>query len=206
MINILRKLNQDKDRCLLIGRNALNFCLEECKEHGALFTTMDYDIVCPDLETAQECQIILKKEGFTQDSATFRSSFGELDVLIADPDFSQGILGEYYNVPSLRSLWDTREHNDGIISPNPDKLILNKLLYTRENEGKDNETIAIYLKLRPEKFDILLKTIDEHPIQEERDKMLFSLYISVTNVNEEQKLKVQAILLSDLEKNRSENK
>ena|GEM_PF-5385848 len=96
-------------------------------------------------------------------------------------------------------MWDTRERNDGIISSNPDKLILNKLLHTRENEGKDNETVAIYLKLRPEKFDIFLKIIDEHPIQDERDRMLFSLYMSVANVNEEQKLKVQAVLLSDLE-------
>ena len=199
MLDILRRLNHDKDRCLLIGRNALNFCLAEFGKHGVMFTTADYDIVCPDLETAMECRDILEKEGFYQDKTTFRSSFGELDILIADPEFPQSVLGEYYNVPSLRPLWNTREHKRGILSPDPDKLILNKLLYSRGNEGKDSETIAIYLSLRPEKFNTLLKTINEHPAPDEREKMLLSLYSSVADVNEEQKIKIEAILLSDLE-------
>ena len=199
MLDILRKLNHDKDRCMLIGRNALNFRLAEFLEYGLMFATADYDIVCPDLKTASECCNILKEEGFTQDNATFKSSLGELDILIADPEFPQSITGEYYNVPSLRPLWNARERDDGVLSPDPDKLILNKLLYSRDNEGKDNETIAIYLGLRPERFDTLLKTIDEHPEPDERDRMLFSLYISVAGVNEEQKAKLETLLLSDAE-------
>ena len=199
MLDILRKLNHDKDRCLLIGRNALNFRLAEFLEHGVMLATADYDVVCPDLETARECRSILEAEGFYQDKATFRSSFGELDILIADPEFPQSVLGDYYNIPSLRPLWDIRERKDGILSPDPDKLILNKLLYSRENEGKDSETIAIYLGLRPEKFETLLKTIVEHPTPDEREKMLFSLYASVAGISEEHKIKIEAILLSDLE-------
>ena len=199
MLDILRKLNHDKDRCMLIGRNALNFRLAEFLEYGAMFATADYDVVCPDLETARECCDILKKEGFTQDYATFKSSLGELDILIADPEIPQSVTGEYYNAPSLRPLWNARERNGGILSPDPDKLILNKLLYSRDNEGKDNETIAIYLGLRPERFDALLKTIGEHPVPDEKDRMLFSLYTSVAGVNEEQKNKVETLLLSDAE-------
>ena len=205
MIEIIRKLNYGKDRCMLIGRNALNFRLAEFLEYGVMFATADYDVVCPDLETANECRNVLKEEGFFQDNATFRSSFGELDILIADPNFPQTVLGEYYNVPSLRPLWDARENKDGILSPDPDKLILNKLLYSRENEGKDNETIVIYLSLRPEKFDALLKIINDHPSPDERDRMLYSLYTSVADVNEEQRIKVEAVLLSDLENSRSED-
>jgi hypothetical protein len=178
--------------------------LAEFLEDGVMFATADYDVVCPDLETANECRNILKEEGFYQDKATFRSSLGELDILIADPEYPQSVMGEYYNVPSLRPIWNTRERKDGIISPDPDKLILNKLLYARENDGKDCETIAIYFGLRPEKFDTLLKTINEHPVSDERDKMLFSLYMSVACVSEEQKVKVEAIILSDLENSSSE--
>jgi hypothetical protein len=183
---------------MLIGRNALNFSLTEFLEFGMSFATADYDIVCPDLETAKECGNILIEEGFIQDNATFISSFGELDILIADTEFPQSVLQQFYNVPSLRSLWDARMHKDGILFPDPDKLILNKLLFSRDNDGKDNETVAIYLGLRPEKFDALLKVIDEHLATDERDKMLFSLYTSVSEINEEQKIKVEAILLQDI--------
>ena len=71
MLDILRKLNHDKDRCLLIGRNALNFHMADFQEDYMPFSTTDYDIVCPDLKTARECRNILIKEGFEKNIATF---------------------------------------------------------------------------------------------------------------------------------------
>jgi hypothetical protein len=74
--------------------------LAEFFEHGMMFATADYDVVCTDLVTADECRSILMEEGFSQDCATFKSSFGELDILIADPNFPQSVIGDYYNEPS----------------------------------------------------------------------------------------------------------
>jgi hypothetical protein len=199
MLDVLRELNRDKDRCMLIGRNALNFLLENDFQNDMLFRTTDYDLVCPDFKTAQECRQILNNAEFQEESATFRSSKGELDILLADPEYPQSVIERYYNVPSLRPLWNARERQDGVLVPDPDKLIMNKLLYARDNEGKDNETIALYFGLRPERFDTILKTITEHYVPEERDRMLFSLYESVAEVSEEQKIKVETILLSDVE-------
>ena len=198
MIDILKKLNEGKDRCVLIGRNALN--MTEPHKGEAMFHTLDYDVVCPDLQTARECQVILEKEGFLKESATFKGSNGEeLDVLLADPQYPQSVVGEYYNIPSLRPLWDERENNNGVLVPDTEKLIMHKLLYARENEGKDSQTIGIYFQLNPEKFDAFLEKIDKHSVLEERDRMLFALYEGVAD-DKGQRDKIERFIASEIEK------
>jgi hypothetical protein len=130
MINILKKLNKDKDRCALIGRNALNMSFSNKSEVINPFFTTDYDIVCPDLKTARECAEILRQSGFVNEGATFvENKRGELDILIADTEYPQGVIAGYYNVPSLRPLWDSRIRENGILVPDNETLIMNKLLF-----------------------------------------------------------------------------
>ena len=102
MLEILRHLNADKDRCVLIGRNALNFLLSEHLKTEQIFATMDYDIICPDLSIAKECQMMLEGMGYVKkgESATFEGKHGELDILISNPQYPQGILGNFYNPKS----------------------------------------------------------------------------------------------------------
>jgi hypothetical protein len=169
MLDVLKKLNQDKERCVLIGRNALNLHLAGGSfPSKRIFSTMDYDVLCPNLKIVLECQEILVALGFTKSGGTFRGKLGELDILIADTEHPEGITGEYYNIPSLRPLWDARKRlENGILSPGDERLILDKLLNARENEGKDTETIAVYFALKPEKFEPILKMIDEHNVPQE---------------------------------------
>ena len=198
MIEILKLLNNDKDRCVLIGRNSFNLTNKKIPVKGVnAYETTDYDIICPNLQTAKECQEILIKQNFTQDHATYTHPLkGELDIVLADPDLPSQVIGDFYNIPSLNTLWETRENVNGVLVANTDNLILNKLLYTRDNEGKDVETISIYLKTNPEKFEHLLEAVSTHKNLDEREKMLYSLYFSISNTKglEIQKLAIEKIL------------
>jgi hypothetical protein len=199
VIEILRKLNEDKDRCALIGRNGLNLSFSNKSEVKNPFYTVDYDIVCPDLKTANECSEILKQSGFTNDGATFTDiGNGELDILIADPDYPEGVVAEYYNVPSLRPLWNARELVNGILVPDNEIIIMNKLLYARENDGKDLKTIGVYFTLKPDKLEPFIEKIKKHDVSEERETMLYSLYASMAD-KEDTKKKIERVLLSEIE-------
>jgi hypothetical protein len=199
MLDVLKKLNRDKDRCALIGRNALNLHLAGGGfPSKKIFSTMDFDVLCPDAKTALECQEMLVESGFTKNGATFTGKSGELDILIADTEYPEGVIGEYYNIPSLRPLWDARERRrNGILSPSDERLILDKLLNFRENEGKDIETVGVYFALKPEKFEPFLKIIDGHTLPEEREKMLFSLY-QIVSGDEKRRTAIENIMLSDI--------
>jgi hypothetical protein len=199
MIDILKKLNEDKDRCALIGRNALNMSFSYKSEVINPFYTIDYDIVCPDLKTADECAVILRLSGFINDGATFaEGQNGELDILIADPEYLQGVVAEYYNVPSLRPLWDSRIRENGILVPDSETLIMNKLLYARENDGKDLNTIAVYFTLEPNRLESFIEKIKKHEDTDERETMLYSLYASMSD-KEDVRKKLEKIILSDME-------
>ncbi|MDR1580078.1 MAG: hypothetical protein LBS35_06950 [Synergistaceae bacterium] len=199
MIDILKKLNEDKDRCALIGRNALNISFSRKSEAINPFYTTDYDIVCPDLKTATECAEILRQSGFVHDGATFtESKNGELDILIADPECPQGVIAEYYNVPSLRPLWDSRVRENGILVPDDETLIMNKLLYARENEGKDLKTVAVYFTLEPDRLESFIEKIKNHEEPDERETMLYSLYASMAD-KEDVRKKLEKIILSEIE-------
>lgn len=179
MLTILRLLNEKKDRATLIGRNAFNLLLASSEE-SSLFRTADYDVLCPDLQTADECRLLLEREGFRKQGGTFSGGAGELDILVADPNFPEGVLGgEYYNIPTLRPLWDAREQRDGVLCPGVEALLLDKLLHMRENEGKDTETVGIYFALRPDAFPAFLAIVEAHGVPEERDAMLCALYEAV---------------------------
>jgi hypothetical protein len=200
VIDILKKLNEDKDRCALIGRSGLNLSLSCKSEVINPFYTVDYDIVCPDLETAKECSEILRQFGFSSDGATFTEARnGELDILIADPEYPEGIVAEYYNVPSLRPLWDARERVNGILVPDTETLIMNKLLYARENDGKDLNTVAVYFALEPDKLEPFIERIQKHDVPDERETMLYSLYASMVD-KEDAKKKIERVLLSEIER------
>jgi hypothetical protein len=178
VIDILKKLNEGKDRCVLIGRNGLNQSFAGRKAKP--FLTSDFDVVCPDLETAKECAEMLGQLGFVSNGATFADGkIGELDILISEPAYPEGILDGFYNVPSLRTLWEARKRKDGILVPEAETLIMNKLLYARENEGKDLQTIAIYFELEPSRLEPLIEKIKGHDVSEERQAMLYSLYASM---------------------------
>jgi rubrerythrin len=199
MIDILKKLNKDKDRCALIGRNALNMSFSHKPESINPFYTTDYDIVCPDLKMAQECSEILRQSGFVNDGATFaESKRGELDILIADPEYPRGVIAEYYNVPSLRPLWDSRVRENGIPVSDNETLIMNKLLYARENDGKDLKTVAIYFTLEPDRLEPFIERIKNHDERDERETMLYSLYASMAD-KEDVKKKIEEIILSEIE-------
>ncbi|MDR1322548.1 MAG: hypothetical protein LBK56_14195 [Gracilibacteraceae bacterium] len=196
MFDILKKLNQDKDRCVLIGRNALNLHMPDGSH--TLFSTVDFDALCPDIKTTLECQELLLKLGCTKTGATFTSEFGELDVLVADIEYQEGVVCGYYNIPSLRPLWDARKkYENGILIPKEEALILDKLLNARENEGKDVETISIYLSLNPEKFESILEAINSSNKIDDRDKMLFSLYQAI-HKNEKYRMLVESIMSRSL--------
>jgi hypothetical protein len=198
MIDILKKMNEDKDRCALIGRNALNMSFSHKTEVINPFYTTDYDIVCPDLKTARECSEILRQSGFVNDGATFtESNRGEVDILIADPEYSQGVIAEYYNVPSLRPLWDSRVRKNGILFPDDETLIMNKLLYARENDGKDLKTVAIYFTLEPDRLEPFIQKIKKHDPRDERETMLYSLYASMGD-KEGIKKKIEKIILAEI--------
>ncbi|MDR1510972.1 MAG: hypothetical protein LBS53_15210 [Synergistaceae bacterium] len=199
MIDILKKLNEDKDRCVLIGRNALNMSFSSKSEVVNPFYTTDYDIVCPDLKTAAECAEILRQSGFVNDGATFtESKNGELDVLLADTEYPQGVIAEYYNVPSLRPLWDSRVRKNDILVSDNDTLIMNKLLYARENDGKDLKTIAVYFTLEPDRLEPFIEKIRKHEEPDERETMLYSLYAGMAG-KEDVRKKLEKIILSDIE-------
>ena len=90
----------DIDRCILIGRNALNFRL-----YPRLFATGDCDIMCPDLDNAVKCARILESLGFRRDGATFVSKNGaELDLIIGSSKDPPGPLLSFYNAPELSPL------------------------------------------------------------------------------------------------------
>jgi hypothetical protein len=199
MIDILKKLNKDKDRCALIGRNALNMSFSHQSEGINPFYTTDYDIICPDLKTAKECSEILRQSGFVNDGATFNESQrGDLDILIADPEYPQGVIAEYYNIPSLRPLWDSRVRENGILVPDNETLIMNKLLYARENDDKDLKTVTIYFTLQPSKLDPFIEKLKKHDARDERETMLYSLYASMAD-NKDIKKKIEKIILSEIE-------
>jgi hypothetical protein len=199
MIDILKKLNEDKDRCALIGRNALNMSFSHKSEAVNPFYTTDYDIVCPDLKIAKECSEILRQSGFTNDGATFsESKSGELDILIADTEYPQGVVGDYYNVPSLRPLWDARVRENGILVPDNATLIMNKLLYARENDGKDLKTVTLYFTLEPDRLEPFIEKIKKHDALEERETMLYSLYASMAD-KEDARKKIEEVILSEIE-------
>jgi len=197
MFSVIRKLNQDKDRCVLLGRNAFNFLLMKMGREGHSISTFDFDVLCPNLKIAEECKSLLEENGFAADGATFRGKKGELDILLADSDYPQCVIGNYYNIPSLRSLWDARKRMDGILAPPQELLLLNKLLYSRENNGKDAETITQYLRFCPEQFTPLLRTIETHPVREEREKLLYALYESVA-ANPNQREAVEKRIIMDI--------
>lgn len=65
---IMKELNTGHDRCILIGRNALNF-LNVSDGRGCAFSTMDYDLACPTVIEANECHQILNQYGFVKSGA-----------------------------------------------------------------------------------------------------------------------------------------
>jgi hypothetical protein len=165
------------------------------------FYTSDFDVVCPDIATADECAEILKQFGFEHAGATFRQKNGkELDILVADPELPEGAATRYYNAPSLRSLWEARERVGGILLTNDETLIMNKLLFARENGGKDLETVAIFFRLEPGKLDPVIRKIAAHNVPEERETMLYALYMSMVG-DSDAKAKIEKILLDDMSRN-----
>ena len=100
VLDAIKRLNEDIDRCILIGRNALNFRL-----YPRLFATGDCDIMCPDLDNAVKCARILESLGFRRDGATFVSKNGaELDLIIGSSKDPPGPLLSFYNAPELSPL------------------------------------------------------------------------------------------------------
>lgn len=197
MLDVIRLLNEDKDRCVLIGRNALNYQIVQPNSERILFQTMDFDLICPDHNIAEECREILENHNFVKDGGTFRGKNGELDILLADPSQPQCVIGGYYNIPSLYPLWEARERKDGILSPPHEAIIMNKLLNIRDNLGKDIESVAVYFNYFPEKIESFLEKIDKNPQQEDREAMLYSLYEAVAE-NPAQKEAVEKVILGDI--------
>lgn len=197
MLDVIRLLNEDKDRCILIDRNALNYQIVRPGSESIVFHTMDFDLVCPDHDIAEECREILENHSFMKDGATFIGGNGELDLLLADPSQPQCVIGGYYNIPSLYPLWEARERKDGILSPPHEAIIMNKLLNIRDNLGKDIESVAIYFNYFPEKLELFLEKIDKNPKQEDREAMLYSLYEAVTE-NPVQKEAVEKVIIGDI--------
>ena len=192
VVKAIRRLNEDIDRCVMIGRNALNLQLKQ-----TMFTTVDYDIMCHDLKSAMECQHILEDMGFRKHGATFIGvNMQELDVIIGDPNVPAGPLGEFYNSPELHVLWERRETKEGIRVPSTFDLILNRLLTARENAGRDIEVVSIYFKLRPDEFSKFLEAIEVYP-EYQREKMLFSLYQAVAE-NPEQRQQIETAIMSNI--------
>jgi hypothetical protein len=58
-------------------------------------------------------------------------------------------------------------------------------------------SFAAEVRIKPEKFEPILKMIDEHDVPEEREKMLFSLYQSVLR-DENRKSAIENIMTSDI--------
>jgi len=192
VLDAIKRLNEDIDRCILIGRNALNFRL-----YPGLFATGDCDIMCPDLDSAVECARILESLGFRRDGATFISKNGaELDLIIGSAKNPPGPLSNFYNAPELSPLWQKRERIRQINVPPIFDLILNRLLTARDNEGRDVEVVNIYLKLTPKAFPNLLNAVMGQP-DEQRDKMLFSLYQATADMPE-QKRTVEETFMKNL--------
>lgn len=182
VLEAIERLNEDIDRCILIGRNALNLRL-----YLGLFATGDCDIMCPDLDSAVEYARILESLGFRRDGATFVSKNGaELDLIIGSSKDPPGPLSSFYNAPELSPLWQKRERVHHINVPPIFDLILDRLLTARDNEGRDVEVVNIYLKLNPEAFPDLLNAVMEQP-DERRDKMLFSLYQATADMPEQKR-------------------
>lgn len=201
MLDVICFLNADKDRCILIGRNALNYQLAQPGKNEVIFSTMDFDIVCPTFEAAEECREILESHGFVKAGATFvHERKGELDILLADISQPENVICGYYNIPSLHSLWEVRERKEGILAPPDEALIMNKLLNIRENEGKDIESVAIYFSLFPGKFAPILEKIENNIDPKERETMLFALYEAVAG-NPLQKEAVEKIIVEDIGRN-----
>jgi hypothetical protein len=198
VFEVLKDLNKDKDRCALIGRNGLNYSLLAQNGRANPFSTYDYDIICPDLAIAEESAAKLGQSGFIRNGATFSKEGVELDMLLADQNHPEGVIGGYYNVPSLRTLWNSRARVNGILVPDAEALILNKLLNARENEGKDLDTVKIYFSLKPDRLKLVINNILEHEKPEERETMLYSLYASMAD-SEESKKAIEPFLLKELE-------
>ncbi|MDR1083705.1 MAG: hypothetical protein LBP22_02330 [Deltaproteobacteria bacterium] len=202
MLDVLRKLNKGKDRSVLIGRNALNFHYNVLSmKQKNILRTQDFDLLCPDVDTANECRDILESVGFEKRLGTFfHPKTGEIDIVLADQEFpTESVVGGYFNLHGLRELWDARENNNGVIVPNIDCLIMNKLLFMRENEGKDAETIGIYFSFNPERLDSVIDKIVSHGNTDRRDKMLYSLYEGVSHSGVF-KQKVELVILNDIER------
>lgn len=209
IVDILKVLNKDKDRCILIGRNALNF-LNIHDGKGAAYHTADYDLACVSIEAAEECGEILRCHGFTKHNTTYcNSNGGEIDIVLAMSDVPEGVVrGEYYNIPSLYSLWEARENIDGVLVPSSAEIIYNKLMHVRENEGKDIETVQIYLKMSKGLFEALLSRIlnDTKTSKEDKENMLYSLYFAVSGIKNDdikQKVEHQLIHLKEINGNSS---
>lgn len=201
MLDILKKLNAAGDRSLLIGRNALNFHHNAAMGGKGLFSTDDFDLVCPSIEAAHECRVILEAAGFIKAHSTFtHDAIGQIDILLADPQFPpHAVIEDYLNLPQLRPLWEARENHDGILTPSSEKLIQTRLLYQRDNFGKDAEAIGVYFELHSDRLKSTLNALSRHENADERDKMLYALYQSIIE-NEMLKREVEQAMLADIEK------
>ena len=201
MFEILKILNKNEDRCVLIGRNSLNYIYSSGNTKKMMFATADFDVLCPNVSAARECAEILRQKGFSNIGATFQDGKnGEIDILIADPRHPEGVLDDYYNLPPLWPLWETRIRVNGVNVPDKEILIMNKLLYARENEGKDFETVRIFFALEPERIIPFIEKIENHPSAEEKEAMLFSLYACFEN-DEKIRLRIEEILKDILNSN-----
>jgi hypothetical protein len=197
MMEILQMLNQDKDRCVLIGRAAFNLLLG-LKPPSDLLTN-DVDVVCPDLAAANECAALLLENGFKQSNTVFsRPDYLELDVLVCDPSCPENVVGGFFNLPSLRILWDARERRKGCLVAGLDALVADKLIHARENDGKDLESVSVVFKIRPHYLEHFLKSVLPKQAAEDRDAMLYSLYSSLSG-DEKAKSVIEGVMLSDLE-------
>jgi hypothetical protein len=197
MFKILQMLNLDKDRCVLIGRAAFNQLLS--LKPPAYLMTNDLDVICPDLSIANECSVLLLENGFKKNNAVFsHPNHCELDVLISDPSCPENVIGGFFNLPSLKTLWDSRKRHNGYLVPSIDALVADKLLHARENQGKDLESISVCFKSRPLYLDYFIRNVLPQQIPEDRETMLYSLYASLSD-DEKAKNLIEYTIIGDLE-------
>ena len=179
MMEILRMLNQGKDRCVLIWRAAFKLLLG-LKPPSDLLTN-DVDVACPDFTAANECAALLLENGFKKNNTVFsRPGYLELDVLVCDPSCPENVVCGVFNLPSLRALWDARERREGSLGAGLDALVADKLPHARENEGKDLESVSVVFKVKPNYLDHFTKSVLPKLAAEDRDAVLYSLYASLS--------------------------
>ena len=205
VIEAIRLLNEDAERCALIGRAALNYLLSD-KYQGEnetlIFQTLDHDIMCRDFTMAEECRDILQSLGYSKQGATCISPQGdEIDIILADPHSPEGVIGGYCNLPILANLWDDVQFFNGIPVPDADSMIIQRLLTSRDND-RDIEAVQIYLELDPDAFNRILQSIATKP-DEDQERCLFALYASVIE-NPDWRDQCEAVMLSNIE-NKSED-